>query len=111
MGSGTLNGVTQPLSLFVYYTLPSGPPALGLGEAVATMQAGLRSTFPGLCTALYVRPETTPATWMEAYHHPEGVPDALHAAIQASVTGWPSAWQVTRHTESFVLLSSSHSVD
>ena len=79
--------MTAPLqALFVYYKLPQAEHAQWLARVQAFADA-LRAQWPGLSLELMQRPEVNAdglETWMEIYRHPDGVGDALIAAIDAA---------------------------
>jgi Domain of unknown function (DUF4936) len=95
-------------ALFIYWKLPVDQlPAAR--AAVRAFQADWRSREPVLQAALFERAdaqtgaETGPATLMETYAMPAGLPPATEAALRAESTQTLGHWALSgRHVEVFV---------
>lgn len=93
---------------FVYYKVPVANRQAAFDE-VESMQAGLRSNWPGLATRLMHRSDEPPGaqseggqeTWMEVYEHPEGLGAPFVRDLQARVAKVPAGLMGVRHTETF----------
>jgi hypothetical protein len=70
-------------SLFVYYKVPTDQHA-ALRPLAEAFQQRVQQQWPQLRCELLQRPQATPEgieTWMEVYHHPQGVSDDMMAGI------------------------------
>ncbi len=96
-------------SLFIYWKV--APPAAAAALAAAReWQAALRAAWPGLRTGLYQRADRaaraeSDITVMETYAAPDGVGDAVQAAIDAAGTaGLQALGAPRRHVEVFEVI-------
>ncbi len=81
---------------------------------VQALQSAAMQAHPGLEAALMARTDALPgqdATWMEVYHHPDGVPAAVEATLAHLLSAWPEALVSVRHTESFAPVRAPDSLD
>jgi hypothetical protein len=81
-------------SLFVYYKVPMVQHA-ALRPLAEAFQQRVQQQWPTLHCDLLQRPQSTPEgleTWMEVYHHPQGLNDAMMADIDrlAAEMGLPA---------------------
>jgi hypothetical protein len=70
-------------TLFVYFKLPADQHE-ALRPVAQAFQARAMQTWPGLSCELMQRPEATAEqieTWMEVYHHPNGVDPQMMQGI------------------------------
>ena len=73
------------VTLFVYYKLPVSEHAQWLVR-VRDFQQAVVQAWSGMTVELMQRPEASPEgleTWMEVYHHPEGVSAEMKAHIES----------------------------
>ncbi len=93
------------LELYVYYGVdPSRVESAR--AALLTAQAELCRDWPGLQARLLQRADAAqpgqPLTWMETYHHPDGLSHGCLAALQDVLTALPPGRITDRHEERFV---------
>lgn len=88
--------------LFIYYRATQENASV-LHAQVSRMQTELRVRHPGLQARLLRRPEAADGlhTWMETYSSPDGIDDALQAAIEDAALSLAPWIEGPRHTERF----------
>ncbi len=91
-------------ALFIYWKL--APDQLSVArDAVRVFQAAWRAREPALQAALFERADVQPgpATLMETYAMPAGLPTAIEAALLAESAQVLGGWALSgRHVEVFV---------
>ena len=98
--------MANPVSLYVYYRVPSEH-LLELAAAASAMQAELCRQTPGLTAELMRRPGSADGqiTVMETYHHVSGINPQVEAAISKTAKAWSGLIAGSRQVEHFTPLS------
>jgi Domain of unknown function (DUF4936) len=98
--------MSVPTELYCYYRVPAVTADAARAE-IAALHQRLRAALPGLQARLLQRTDTaesTDATWMETYCHPEGLgADALSHIVDAGAA-LPTGRVGPRHLERFAPL-------
>ena len=98
--------VNEAAALYVYYKVDAAQHT-ATAARVRRFQARLLAAWPGLVCELLQRPEAAAGieTWMEAYRHADGIPEALIAHIaEAAESAQADGLPTPRHSERFVAL-------